>query len=147
MSCPLRFAVLILAIREMIIAIIVWRVLITLRMDYVEKFLSYSILMCLSAVCVEQKEDISACLKQENNLIMGFHQILLILKVSLSCVVFSTSNNNTGFIAWLYVFHYDVIFIERFRRISLQALYYWRSFWEFDSSLKFVSPIYDKMGF
>lgn len=145
MSCPLRFAVLILAIREMIIAIIVWRVLITLRMDYVEKFLSYSILMCRSAVCVEQKEDI-CMLKTGKQLDNGFSSNIL-LKVSLSCVVFSTSNNNTGFIAWLYVFHYDVIFIERFRRISLQALYYWRSFWEFDSSLKFVSPIYDKMGF
>lgn len=145
MSCPLRFAVLILAIREMIITIIVWRVLITLRMDYVEKFLSYSILMCLSAVCVEQKEDI-CMLKTGKQLDNGFSSNI-ILKVSLSCVVFSTSNNNTGFIAWLYVFHYDVIVIERFRRISLQALYYWRSFWEFDSSLKFVSPIYDKMGF
>lgn len=145
MSCPLSLAVLILAIREMIIAIIVWRVLITLRMDYVEKFLSYSILMCLSAVCVEQKEDI-CMLKTGKQLDNGFSSNI-ILKVSLSCVVFSTSNNNTGFIAWLYVFHYDVIVIERFRRISLQALYYWRSFWEFDSSLKFVSPIYDKMGF
>lgn len=145
MSCPLRFAVLILAIREMIITIIVWRVLITLRMDYVEKFLSYSILMCLSAVCVEQKEDI-CMLKTGKQLDNGFSSNI-ILKVSLSCVVFSASNNNTGFIAWLYVFHYDVIVIERFRRISLQALYYWRSFWEFDSSLKFVSPIYDKMGF
>lgn len=145
MSCPLSLAVLILAIREMIITIIVWRVLITLRMDYVEKFLSYSILMCLSAVCVEQKEDI-CMLKTGKQLDNGFSSNI-ILKVSLSCVVFSTSNNNTGFIAWLYVFHYDVIVIERFRRISLQALYYWRSFWEFDSSLKFVSPIYDKMGF
>lgn len=141
MSCPLRFAVLILAIREMIITIIVWRVLITLRMDYVEKFLSYSILMCLSAVCVEQKED-----KQENNLIMGFHQILYWrCRSAVSSfqppIIIPDLSHGCMF------FHYDVIFIERFRRISLQALYYWRSFWEFDSSLKFVSPIYDKMGF